>query len=132
MEIIFEVVIQIVFEVVCWAVAEVVAEIGLNSLEKITRTKTIGPVLRGFTYASVGVLLGIISYFVLPNYVFQNSAIRVAGIILATILMGLMACLFGWATLRRKLSLPFWSTEKFVHGVVFGASYFLSRGLAIG
>ena len=129
---IFEVIFQIVLEFVFELVAEIVSEIGLNFLEKARQSKTIGPIFRAVTYIVVGVLLGLLSYFVIPVHILENSAVRIFGMILSPISMGLMLCLVSWFVSRKDRGEQFWSAEKFIHGVVFGASYSIARAFAVG
>ena len=128
LEMIFQVVLEFVFE----AIVEILSELGLNVFEKTSKSKTLSPVLRGVTYLVVGTLLGVLSYFVIPVHVLQNTFLRIVGMILSPISMGLMLCLVSWIVSRKDRNEAFWSTEKFIHGVVSGASYSMARAVAVG
>lgn len=129
MSFIVEIIITFVLDMVFSGIGETATEAGLNSVEKKLESHSISKILRGFTYAVVGILLGIISYFVFPTQVLHNQILRVIGIIISIISMGLMLCFVSWLMTRRE---SFWSTEKFIHGVVFGAAYSVTRALAVG
>ena len=129
---IFELIFQLILELVLEAIIEILSEIGLNFVEKARESKTIGPVLRCFSYIVVGVLFGILSYFVLPVHVMPNTLLRVIGMILSPVSMGLLLCLVSWIVSRKDRNEAFWSTEKFIQGAVFGISYSLARALAVG
>ena len=129
---ILEFLFQIVLELILDVIVQILAEVGLNFLEKVIKSRTVSTILRGITYLVVGILFGILSYFVIPAHVLQNSVLRVAGIILSPIAMGLMLCAVSWFISRKDRNEPFWSTEKFIHGVIFGASYSLTRAVSIG
>jgi hypothetical protein len=129
---IFELIFSLLLEFVFEAVFEGLAEVGLDSFAKARRSKTVGPAVRGLTYVVVGGLLGLASYFIFPGHVFQNIFLRVGGMVLSAISMGLVLCLVSWFISRKDRNEPFWSTEKFLHGVIFGGSYSLTRALVVG
>jgi len=128
---IFEVIFQFVLELVFEAIVEILSELGLNFFEKARKSKTIGPVLRGFSYIVVGVVFGILSYFVLPVHIMPNTVLRVVGMILSPGSMGLLLCLVSWIASRKDRNEAFWSIEKFIQGAVFGISYSLARTMAV-
>ena len=129
---IFELIFYFVIEIVFEAIGEMLAEGGLNVFGKARESRTVGPIFRTLTYVVVGSLLGILSYFVLPVHIVQSSFLRAAGSVISIVSMGFMLCLISWVISRKDRHEPFWSTEKFIHGVVFGASYSLSRAFAVG
>ncbi|MFN0139301.1 MAG: hypothetical protein ACKVQW_04345 [Pyrinomonadaceae bacterium] len=132
MSFVFEIVLQFILDIAFTAFGEAAAEAGLNSLEKSLKHRTIGKVLRGVTYVVVGALLGIMSYFFLPIHVFQSQSLRLALMIVSVVSMGFVLCLVSWIMTRKRLNESFWSTEKFIHGVVFGMAYSLTRAWAVG
>ena len=127
-ELIFGFVIEIVFE----AIGEVLSELGFNLWENSQGIPMISPILRGITYVVVGVLLAIISYFIMPVHVVDNRVLRIAMAIASIVSMGFMMCLVSWFVVRKDRYEPLWSTEKFVHGIVFGASYSITRAFVVG
>src|SRR4051794_30542304 len=107
-----EIIIEILLEALFEGILGSAFEIGLSQLEKAPRSARLGPVFRGLIYVAVGVLAGIISYFVLPAHLFTNTFLRIAGMITSPISMGLVVCAVSWFISRKDRNEPFWSTEK--------------------
>lgn len=127
-----EVLLQFLLEIVFSSVGEILSEVGFDLFEKARESRTVGPVFRGSTYLVIGCLLGVLSYFVIPVHVLQSSLLRAGGMVLSVISLGLLLCLVSWFVTRKDLGESFWSTEKFIQGVVFGASYSLTRAMVVG
>ncbi len=129
---IFEAIFQVILEIVFEIIGEILSEVGLNIFERGREFRSVSSVFRAFTYLVVGTLLGILSYFVQPFHLVENMSLRIIGMILSPISMGLMLCFVSWFIYRRDRNEAFWSKEKFIQGVVFGVSYSYTRIIVVG
>ncbi|MFZ1701215.1 MAG: hypothetical protein WBO10_14200 [Pyrinomonadaceae bacterium] len=89
----FEFVFEIIIEFAVGLVVEVAAGSGFHFLEVARESKTFGPIVGVVGYVIMGAVLGLLSYFLIPVHVLQNNVLRIAGMIISPILMGLSLCL---------------------------------------
>ncbi|MGE3466400.1 MAG: hypothetical protein AB7J13_05655 [Pyrinomonadaceae bacterium] len=127
----FEFIAELFIEVVLEGAVEILSEYGFDYFDKARGSRTFGPILRGVGYVLIGGILGVLSSFVIAARVVEYPALRVVGAIVSPLSMGLMLCLVSWFISRKDRHEPFWSTEKFIQGVLFGLSYSLTRAFVI-
>jgi hypothetical protein len=127
LEILVEFLVQLVFEAVLGLLGEMLAEAGITAFEKSSATTTIGAVLRTVLYIVFGGLLGMLSYFVMPQHFVNRADLRVLLSTLSSISAGLGLCLITWFIWRKHSDEGYWSTTYFVQGLMFGMSYSAAR-----
>jgi hypothetical protein len=126
-----EFVVSFLLEFLLESVVESAAELGIYSLEQGRRSPSVGPIMRMALYLILGAALGFLSTYLVQVHVIRISGLRVALMLFSPISMGLMLCLTSWFIYRKDRHQPFWSTQKFVTGAVFGAAYSLSRAFFV-
>ena len=122
-ELIFEFVIEFLFE----AMGEVAAEFGVSSWEKARGNKTFNSIILVVGYAAFGAILGLTSYFVLPQHLNFSRELRIASLVISPLGTGFILCFVSYFISRKDRNEPFFSLAKFVQGIVFGLSYSLTR-----
>jgi hypothetical protein len=125
----FELIFEFVLEILFGTVGEVLVELGLRAAETRESSPALRPVMTGMLYAIAGAVLGLVMHLVLPVYLIGNEALRMTGRIITPIVMGFMLCLVSWIIKRRDIGEGFFRLDKFIYGVVFGASYSVFRYL---
>lgn len=118
------VILEIIFELLFEVGGEVVSEFGLSAYGK---TRNSNSIVVGFGYAIFGALLGLLTYSVFPHYLIQNEALSILTRLTSPIFLGFMLCLISWIISRRDRGEGIFRLDKFIHGIVFGVAYSLTR-----
>ena len=127
LSLIVEILVELGIEFVIEAVVEVLVESGLYSAELRSKSRVSSPVAVAAGYVLIGGVLGALTTLLLPGYLIGDGALRAVGRLLSPIALGFMLCLVSWIIKRRDLGQSFFSLEKLIKGVVFGASYSAMR-----
>ena len=130
MEIVFEVLIQFLGEILFQFFGEWLAELGLRSLREPFRPPAIrNPVLVVFGYGIFGAITGGLSLLVRSTSFLHHPQLRLANLILAPVLLGLLMRQLGLIRQRRgKVNS---GLEHFLFAWSFAAAFALVRYLAI-
>lgn len=119
-----ELLFQIIGEVVLQIVFEALAELGLHSLAEPFRRPP-NPWLAAFGYANCGAAAGGLSLLAFPSHLVSSPGMRIAGLIITPIAVGLLMCAMGaWRARRGEQLLRI---DRFAYGYLFAVSLALVR-----
>lgn len=124
---VLEILVQFILEFVLETAVEVLMELGFYSTAERLGSRVWNPVAAAIGYAVIGGALGALTFLVLPTYFIRDQTLRAIGRLVSPIGLGFMLCLVSWIIKRRDLGESFFRLDKFIQGVVFGASYSAMR-----
>lgn len=129
---IVEIIVELVIEIVIQFFVEILVEVGVDTTARSKRSAAIGPIVGTVVYLIVGIVLGVAASYIWPGHFVRDPSSRLAGRIASPVVMGLGLCLISWIVQRRDIGEGFFSMNKFVQGIIFGAAYTFTRAMMIG
>ena len=131
LEVIFEILFQIFLELLLEIVGEFLTEIGLSAFGGWGGKRERHIALDVIAYIIIGGVIGGLSYPVFPHHLVNNPLIRIAYTLLSPIFLGLTLCLINWILVGRAQRRPIVNREKFISGILLGATYSVGRYMAM-
>ncbi len=111
-----EILLQLLGEFLIQIIGEALFELGLHSMAEPFR-KPPNPWLAALGYSVFGVIVGVISLFIFPDYLVHSKAFRFANLIITPIVVGVcMAALGAW---RMRRGHAVFRIDKFAYGYLF-------------
>ncbi len=109
-----EILLQILGELLIQLVIEALTELGFH---RATVRKPMSPVLAGAGYLGLGALLGGISLLIFPTSFIENETLKLLGLFLIPLLLGLLMLMIG--TFRHRWGRLRVGIETFTNGFLF-------------
>ena len=125
MEILVELIFEIFGEFVLQVLLEFLAEIGFQRFGKHSSKEPLSPWLATIGYAIFGLVAGVISVIILPDFFIPSHVGRILSLVVTPIAAGATMCLIGaW---RRKRGDSLIRLDRFGYGFLFALAMALIR-----